>query len=127
MITKQNEKNRKNLNTLYLVEMERWHRMLSTLVTPAAYTAESKDAHAILSDGRIVITINTYTAGSKDAHAILSDGRIVISDDMTINTYRAESKDGQAILSDGGKNYTAVIVTLQYTQFYPVDELYSNL
>ena len=101
---KSERKEPKNLNTLYLVEMERWHRMLSTLVTPVAYTAESKDAHAIL-----------------------SDGRIVISDKMTINTYRAESKDGQAILSDGGKNYTAVIVTLQYTQFYPVEELYSNL
>ena len=90
-ITKQNKKNRKSLNTLYLVDMERWHRMLSTLVTPAAYTAESKDAHAILSDGRIVITINTYTAESKDAHATLSDGRIVISDNTTIITYRAES------------------------------------
>ena len=33
---------------VHLVEIERWQRMLSTLVTPAAYTAESKDAQAIL-------------------------------------------------------------------------------
>ena len=45
------------VTTPHLVDMDRWQRMLSTLVTPAAYTAESKDAHATLSDGSVILQI----------------------------------------------------------------------